>query len=249
MRIFIPFLAVAFAVGLLAGGTFFSQIVTIEKEQPLTVLTEGGALTSHIRVPAVDEKGDGVITDIGVSVEPGSGRTLASIENILFFIDTQNSIRIAKDVAQEVTGIDLADRDLIYTITANASVIEGPSAGAALTIATIAALQGKDINPEVMITGTIAPDGSIGRVGQVAEKAKVAREAGAKIFLVPRGTGIQQGFEYQKEMECRVIGGTQICETAYVRKRSSSNGMGVEVREVGTIQEALSTFLAEGGGE
>ena len=35
-------------------------------------------------------------------------------------------------------------------------------------------------------TGTIEPDGSVGRIGGVADKVVAAREVGAQIFLVPK---------------------------------------------------------------
>ena len=67
--------------------------------------------------------------------------------------------------------MDLSEYDLVYTIKANATVIEGASAGAALAVATVAALTGKELNSSVMMTGTINHDGTIGPVGGIFEKA------------------------------------------------------------------------------
>ena len=239
------FIAVTVVVAIIAfisGGIFFSQTVYTEVDKPLRLLTqqESGSI---IRVPAVDENGQGVITEIQVKVQPGTGNVLANIENIFFLADTQGSIKAAKKVAQDITGLDLSSHDLIYTVRANASVIEGPSAGAAITVATIAALEGKALHPEVMITGTIRPDGSIGRVGQVEEKALAAKAAGADIFLIPAGTTLsEQGFEYKRALECRVVDGIELCETRYV-KQESGNGFGIEIKEVSTIEEALKYLV------
>jgi uncharacterized protein len=244
MKTAIPLIAAALVSAFFLGGQFFSKTVYIETEKPLRLLPQE-EMASVIKVPAVDENGKGVLTEIGVTVKPGSGKTLTSIENILFFVDTQNSIRTARDVARDLTGFDLFQHDLIYTIKANASLIEGPSAGAAITIATIAALEGKELRPGVMITGTIRPDGSIGRVGQIQEKARVAKESGASLFLIPRGTRFaDQGFEYKRTVTCRTEGGLEICETGYVKRRTS--GPGIEMKEVGTVEEALKYFI--GGG-
>ena len=103
---------------------------------------------------------------------PGTGRTLTNIDEILFWIDTQRSIRLAREVAENVTGLDMESYDLVYTITADASIIEGPSAGAAITVATIASLQGRGIRDDVTITGTISEDGSVESAGAIKEKAR-----------------------------------------------------------------------------
>ncbi|MEM5878945.1 MAG: S16 family serine protease [Candidatus Aenigmatarchaeota archaeon] len=193
-------------------------------------------------VPAVDEEGNGVLTTLIVEAAPGKGRVLTDINHLLFFIDTQNSIQIAKAVAQNITGIDISKTDLIYQIETNASAIGGPSAGAALTVATIAALENKTLNQKVGITGTINPDGSIGPVGGIEEKAKAAKEAGIEIFLVPEGQGTQ--VSYTPKRECRKIGPILYCTTEYlIKKVDVSESVGIQVKEVGNIQEALKYFL------
>src|SRR3990170_6224392 len=121
---------------------------------------------SMILLPAVDDEGNGLVTPLKVEVRAGNGRILTNIDKLLFWVDTQFSIRTAKSVAEDYTRINTSKFDLIYTIeSSEATVIGGPSAGAALTVATIAALQNKSLNPNVMITGTIELDGSIGKVG------------------------------------------------------------------------------------
>lgn len=242
---FIIALPIVAILAFVAGGELMSTTVVVEQQETLRLLPEE-QLTSQIKVPAVDENGNGVVTEVKVVVEPGRGRTLASIQNILFFVDTQNSIRTARDVAQDVTGFDLSQHDLIYTITADAAVIEGPSAGAALTIATIAALERHELNPDVMITGTIRPDGGIGRVGRVPEKAEAAKDQGATLFLIPDIGGFPiHGFAYERHVTCQVIGGTEFCETSYV-KQATEEGPDIDVKEVATVQDALPYFLGQG---
>ncbi len=111
--------------------------------EPEQILYVNDSSITTIRVPAVDKNGNGVIATLSVDAKPGIGRTLVDINQILFWADTQDSIRTAKTVAQNVTGIDLSKYDIIYSIQANASVIEGPSAGAAMAIATILELENR----------------------------------------------------------------------------------------------------------
>jgi uncharacterized protein len=161
---------------------------------------------------------------------------------LLFWIDTQYSIQIAKKVAENITKINVSSVDLIYAIETNASLIEGPSAGAALTVATIAALENKTINQSVMITGTINPDGSIGEVGAVAEKAKASKDVGATLFLVPKGQGTE--INYKPVQKCEKIGPITYCTVTYTTEKIDiSKSIGIEVKEVSTIEEALKYFL------
>ncbi len=145
-------------------------------------------------VVGVDNQGKGVIGNVTVEVQPGKGRVLVDTTP-LQGIYTQDSERIAVKVASDITGFDFSDYDVIYSIiTSGAHVIDGPSAGGALTLATIAAIEGKDISRNFAMTGTIEEDGSIGEIGEVLAKAKVAADHGITVFLIPEGQAIQNQY-------------------------------------------------------
>jgi PDZ domain-containing protein len=65
--------------------------------------------------------------------------------------------------------------------------IGGPSAGLAFTLGIIDDLTSGDLTggKTIAVTGTINPDGTVGDVGGVAQKAVAVRRAGAVAFLVP----------------------------------------------------------------
>ena len=197
---------------------------------------------AEINLAAVDQNGNGVVTPLIVEVKPGDGKILTNIEKLLFWIDTQQSIQIAKYVAENVTNLDVDKYDLIYTIKSEATLVGGPSAGASLTVATIAALENKKIKTDVMMTGTINTDGTIGEVGGILEKAKIAKELGAEVFLVPEGQGTQT---YLKpEENCVKRGGFIFCTTKY--KEITVNigkDVGISVIEVENINDALKYFI------
>jgi uncharacterized protein len=161
----------------------------------------------------------------------------------LFWVDTQYSIQVAKAVAENVTKINASNYDLIYSIESNASIIGGPSAGAALTIATIAVLKNEKLKSDVMITGTINEDGTIGEIGGVLEKAKAAKDIGAKLFLVPKGQG-EQTF-LKPDEKCVKRGSFTFCETTYQPITVNiGNDTGISVIEVSNITEAYKYFKA-----
>lgn len=210
------------------------QVAQIPKTTSLNSVT--------INVPAVDNQGNGIVAKLKVQAIEGEGRVLTNIDNLLFWVDTQYSIKIAEMVAENITGANLSNVDLIYTIETDASVIEGGSAGAALTIATIAVLRNETLPSDVMITGTINPDGTIGPVGAIFAKAKASKDVGVKMFLVPEGQGSQ--VNYVPEKKCEQVGPVTFCSTEYKAQRIDiSKDVGIEVKEVSNVNDALKYFI------
>jgi uncharacterized protein len=104
-------------------------------------------------------------------------------------VDLQGSARLAAMVASDVLGIDQRAYDFYYIIDISSPIIGGPSAGAALTMATIAAINNWTLDPGVVITGMINPDESIGPVGGIPYKLEAAVAQNYTLFLVPEGQG------------------------------------------------------------
>ncbi|MEM5871803.1 MAG: S16 family serine protease [Candidatus Aenigmatarchaeota archaeon] len=199
---------------------------------------------SSITVPAIDEEGNGMTVTFNVQLVPGNGRILVNIDKILFWTDTQNSIRIATKVASNITGKNLTDYDIIYTIITNATSVEGPSAGAALTLLTIGVLENKKINEKIFITGTINPDGSIGQVSEILKKAKVAKEAGAEVLLVPPFQSKE--IKYETKRYCEKFGIAEICTIESLPiKINISDEVGIKVIEVSNIKDAMRYIFSE----
>ncbi|MDI6806830.1 MAG: hypothetical protein QMD14_03410 [Candidatus Aenigmarchaeota archaeon] len=252
MKIFVLIVLISLALGVILGNLIVPKvevrkIETLPSISPVNVtLTYEVPSLITLKVPAIDNQGKGVMTTLKVQARPGEGSVLVDIRQLLFWVDTQHSIRIAKGVAEAFTGINTSSLDLIYSIETNASIIGGESAGAAITIATIAAIQNKTLREDVTITGTVQEDGSIGAVGAVLEKGKASKEAKAKLFLVPVGQGKYK--EYQPVIECKEyrIGGfyQKICTSEYkVVEVDIGKNVGIEVKEVKNIEEALKYFI------
>ena len=245
-------LVIGIALGAYAGGflssetiTYYNYTSTVASFRPLAELfNESEVSEATVIVPAVDENGRGVATMLDVQIVPGTRRALVDIDKLLFWTDTQNSIRVSRSVSENITGLDLSFYDIVYSIRANASVIEGPSAGAALTIATIAALLGQKPDNGVMITGTINHDETIGPVGEVFAKAVAARDIGAETLLVPLGQSEQ--VIYDSREHCQKIGLSNICRIERLpRKVNISQEAGIDVIEVRNIEEAVGYFFGE----
>lgn len=222
--------------------TEVEKTTTTMENQPKKEFYSTHTEATVLEVPAVDKDGRGVMARLSVEAKPGIGRTLVDINQILLWVDTQDSIRIAKTMAENITGINLSNQDIIYSVQANASAIEGPSAGAALCIATILELENRMTNNKVTITGTLDEEGEIGRISGVLAKAKAAKEAGMDLILVPMGQKTYTS--YSEEKKCEKYLFTEICRTeTKPEKVDVEKDSGIKVEEVGSIQEALKYFL------
>jgi uncharacterized protein len=128
----------------------------------------------------------GVLLNATVIVTEGNGHVFVDTQPYTQ-VDLQGSARISTLVASEITGIDPSKYDFYYIIEVTSPIIGGPSAGAALTVATIAEIENWQLIDGVVMTGMINPDGSIGPVGGIPYKLDAAAQQGASLFIVPEG--------------------------------------------------------------
>ena len=182
------------------------------------------------------EKPEGATIDITVTITPGSGKVFVSTTPYTE-IDMQGSAQLAALTACDLLGMDFMKYNFFYEIRAEAPIVGGPSAGAVMTIATIAALKNLSIRKDVFMTGMIYPDGFIGPVGGIPYKLEAAAKSGAKVFLIPKGQRIvyvQEKVEQKKGPFIIVTTKTKPIDLVEYGKK-----FGVDVVEVSTIEEAL----------
>jgi len=200
-----------------------------------------------VAVKSTPEGGlEGVVLKCEVKLLPGEGRVLVDIEPKIG-IDLQASVKTAVGVAEEFTGQELSKVDVVVRVIskeAGIEVVDGPSAGAAITAAVISAIRGEELNSTVYVTGTINPDGSIGWVGGVLEKALAAAENGASLFVVPRGQRVVEAWKVVKSRAGPFI--ITRYEPVYVDVGDFllSRGFKVKVVEAGNIGEVYSLLRA-----
>ena len=121
------------------------------------------------------------------------------------------------------------DFDYKFSIKSSASLVEGPSAGAAMALMIITQLEDRPLPEYVSVTGTVDEDGTIGTVGGVFEKAIAASEQGIKLFLIPKGEA--------RRIEKLDEGVKSINLVQYMPAK-----YGIKVVEVETIQEVLAFY-------
>ncbi|MBL7169733.1 MAG: hypothetical protein ISS48_01825 [Candidatus Aenigmarchaeota archaeon] len=196
-------------------------------------------------VVGVDNHGNGIMGNVSVEIQPGKGRVLVDTTP-LQGIYTQDSERIAVEVASDITGFDFSDYDAIYSITtSSAHVIDGPSAGGSLALVTIAAIEGKEISQNFAMTGTINEDGSIGQIGEVLVKANAVADHGITVFLIPEGQEIQN--QYVKKIKrpqpgwyIETIEPISVNITEY-----ADDHWGMKIYEVSDINEVMKYAFGE----
>ncbi len=202
------------------------------------------ALNQGVTIPLVafhstPEGGEGILLKAQVIVTNGSGHVFVDTSPYTQ-VDLQGSARLAAMVASDVLGIDQRKYDFYYIIDIDSPIIGGPSAGGALTVATIAAIKNWTLRKGIVMTGMINPDESIGPVGGIPHKLEAAAKYNATLFLIPEG---------QREVVVRkTISRRQGPFIIYEEKQEMvdlyelGKKLNIKVKEVSTIQQAVQIF-------
>ena len=93
-----------------------------------------------------------------------------------------------KDRKYGFVGVSVTDAPWApFAVDFNLANVGGPSAGLMFSLAVIDKLTTGDLAGAKFVagTGTIKPDGTVGRIGGIVHKMTAARDAGATVFLVP----------------------------------------------------------------
>lgn len=131
----------------------------------------------------------------------------------------------AATVATLLTGAPLQGVEVTFDVKGE---IDGPSAGALLTVGTLALIRGDKIQKDIAMTGTINPDGTVGPVGSIPFKIEGAGKEGYKRVLIPAG---QRNFTLED--------GTSVDVVDVGREN------GVKVTEVADVYAAYKEFTGK----
>jgi ATP-dependent Lon protease len=96
----------------------------------------------------------------------------------------KDSVFNAASVIRKLTGQDINNFDLHINVVGG-GLIDGPSAGAAITLAILSAIEQKPIPQDIAVTGEISIQGKVRAVGGISEKIYGARQAGIKKVFIP----------------------------------------------------------------
>ena len=189
-------------------------------------------VTIHALWYATDASGKafGGVSPVRVSVRPSQNKEL----RVGFFEEEVGGLGpmwrsagwTAVVVASQLLGVDPRDYEFSYSVGGR---IDGPSAGAYMTVATLAALQGHDVAQDIFMTGTINPDGTIGPVGGIPQKIEGAAENGARMVLIP--AGLRYDYDAATGRQVDVV--------------EKGRQLGLEVREVSTIFDAYQLLTGQ----
>ena len=97
----------------------------------------------------------------------------------------KDSVFNAASVIRKITDKDIKDYDVHVNVIGGGQ-IDGPSAGAAITVCIISSLTERPIRQDVAITGEISLRGNVKPVGGIFEKIYGARRKGIKLVAIPK---------------------------------------------------------------
>lgn len=116
----------------------------------------------------------------------------------------KDSVYNAASVIRKITEKDIRDFDIHVNVVGGGK-IDGPSAGAAITVCVISALMNNPIRQDIAVTGEISLRGKVKPVGGIFEKVYGARRKGIKLVVVPKDNEkeIPQGLS---DIEVKAVG-------------------------------------------
>lgn len=97
----------------------------------------------------------------------------------------KDSVFNAASVIRRITKKDLRDYDIHVNVIGGGR-IDGPSAGAAITVCIVSELLNKPIKQDIAITGEISLKGKVNPVGGIFEKIYGARRERIKTVIIPK---------------------------------------------------------------
>ncbi len=183
-----------------------------------------------LQVFAVTDQGNAMASKLILTIKPGNGMIWTDIEPLVG-TSTQSTAKIAVETAHDYSN-EVEKYDYFFNIESDASLVEGPSAGAAMTLLVISMLQNKEIPDEVALTGTITAEGGVGSVGGIFEKSKEAAKVGITLFMIPTGDSRQTVKEDGKVKSINLI------DYAY-------KNWGIKIIEVNNINDVLFYAFAK----
>ncbi len=224
-------LADCYGVALQRCGDSMPESVTITRAD-LEDVIRTSRLVPYVTVQADGSAEVGKILGLGVSGFLGS---VIEIEAVAFaakaertgtlrFNETagsmaKDSVFNAASVVRLLTGKEISDYDLHVNVVGGGK-IDGPSAGLAVTLALISAIENIPLRQDVAVTGEVSLQGKVKPVGGIQEKIYGAKQAQVKRVLVP----LENEREIPKELK------------------------GIEVIPVSCVQDALALVSAVGKG-
>ncbi|MET1030079.1 SepM family pheromone-processing serine protease [Domibacillus tundrae] len=151
------------------------------------MLEAGDRITS---IDGRDIKSSKEMTDYVQSKNPGEAVTIAFTRNKKKYEKTIQLRAFAELDGKSGLGISLADDRTLKSepkVKLEADEIGGPSAGLMFSLEIYDQLVEEDIAAGLKVagTGTIASDGTVGRIGGIAQKVVAADRAGAQFFFAP----------------------------------------------------------------
>ncbi len=163
----------------------------------LLEVIRSGRLASAVPTKASDVPEVGRVFALGVTQYVGS---LIEIEATAFpagkrqrgtirFNETagtmaKDAVFNAASVIRKAAGIDVGSYDMHVNVVGG-GLIDGPSAGLAVVLAMLSAIQKRPVRQDVAVTGEVSIQGKVRQVGGIPEKIYGARQAGMKKVIIP----------------------------------------------------------------
>ncbi len=167
-----------------------TQSSLMDAETALEEIKEQGearSISTHILGLKDDT---GVAIPLEIDIKNGTERIFIDVSEVFLEGDVQSTAKTAFALADVNSRGGLTQKDAYIHIAnpySKSLSLSGSSSGAIMTMGLLALGKNVTLKEDVMITGTVGGDGSIGPVLYISQKAEAAKSLNATVMLVPAG--------------------------------------------------------------
>lgn len=185
----------------------------LEQKKQYQLFSKEGEQVGRVNGLAVMGGDSGVVLPIIAEVTPSlsnsEGRVIATgmLKDI-----AKEAVQNVSAVIKNITGKDIANRDIHIQFVGTYEGVEGDSASISVATAVISAIEQIPVNQTVAMTGSLSVRGDVLPVGGVTYKIEAAAQAGIQKIIIPKANEADVLIEDQYKDQVEIIPVSTITE-------------------------------------
>ncbi|ADI73783.1 peptidase S16, Lon-like protease [Methanohalobium evestigatum Z-7303] len=185
----------------------------LEQKKQYQLFSKEGEQVGRVNGLAVMGGDSGVVLPIIAEVTPSLSNSEGSVIATGMLKDiAKEAVQNVSAVIKNITGKDIANRDIHIQFVGTYEGVEGDSASISVATAVISAIEQVPVNQTVAMTGSLSVRGDVLPVGGVTYKIEAAAQAGIQKIIIPKANEADVLIEDQYKDQVEIIPVSTITE-------------------------------------
>jgi Lon-like ATP-dependent protease len=159
----------------------------LEQKKQYQLFSKQGEQVGRVNGLAVMGGDSGIVLPIIAEVTPSLSNSQGNVIATGMLKDiAKEAVQNVSAVIKNITGKDIANRDIHIQFVGTYEGVEGDSASISVATAVISAIEQIPVNQTVAMTGSLSVRGDVLPVGGVTYKIEAAAQAGIQKIIIPK---------------------------------------------------------------